>query len=1389
MPHTEKKSRFAWKTIKVFVSSTFRDFHAERDYLVKNVFPELRQWCEQYKLHLVDIDLRWGVSEQETERGEALDICLRGIDESRPFFVCMIGDRYGWIPEQSEINQETFERYELLGHQYNQRLSITHYEIEHAAFNPLKSNQELSRHSFFFLRDNHHLAKISSAKGFLVNRNKEYHDVFFETSKDNYLKLENLKEYILEKCKDNPDKVINYRPEFDNKETNPEDSSFKGRFTNKSLRPFGDKVFQSLNDAIRCEFPERISFLSKQESEQQSVPEQEYHESFIEHRTRLFVGRENVLAKLESYINGSSDKVLVVYGETGCGKSALLASFCRTCKNKSENLKESGILLIPFFIGASPSSTALPSMLRYFCSEIKKAFDIQEDIPTNDDELTGAFYKFLRLSPGQPIFVIDGLNQLDKALFGTNELDWIPSVLPGNAKMIISTLSFDSATKLSSLTNESVKVTPLEENEQIEIIRKLPNVFAKTLDQKLVNTLQQKQDEKLCHPTQNPLYLKVSIEELRVFGSHDKLATFIQYLPADVTDLFVHVLERLSKEYNKQIVERLFCVLECSRSGLNSNELIELMSPLDSSNEYFLILRQVREYLYHRGQLTDIFHQSFSDAIRKKYFTKGRILTGENKRKYHKLLADYFKNKGCQGGNWLEGDYRSVFEVDYHLLKSKRYKELVKLYFDESYLLRVCQYRDDQEESYYSGIFILINKLRYVLASDEELPDQFRKEIGSLLKILLDRTDIISGNPGIILNEIYNYYPVKLAEESIAGAVRLDKGSIDAGFITRRVSTPKVTISGHCCRVTDICVSSDGSRMLTAGKDGSIICWDYQSFNVEWNKKVHKGSALRVCLNSDGSKAISTDEAGNIYFWDVAKGVYETVVEARKKWRFSAFAEFVNDDILLMMDFGILFLWDTKSRMRLLEYKTGVPRLQKSEIAYNNNTIVAFLASQNIVKIYDIKKREVTDEHTFDYNIQQILFNDSGDELYIQTCDQYFYVLNIDTECLSEFKYGLYEIIFHSMSNNALFGISKHVDFEKINLDEKKSIKIENKISSRGYDNVSSIYVNKNNKHVIFGFECGTILITDAEVFAEIHKIEPAFSLCLADIDTTGNMVCGVAGKFNADSQRDGDQAVTIDKTGRVTKLDWLQHTNRVTGISACGRQAVISTDKDGTIVYWKKNKFLKKFQTSYRITCCSSDDENNVTAIGTEEGNVLLVEHTDNPLSLNSLSNLSRHSGWSCITLITDPLRVLTGSFDGVLFFTDDEKIRWGKRPTVHRCTSVAISKNEKISALGDVNGGILIIDNDTEGDNERHDYQESFHNGEITALAFSADGTVLFSAGNDNIIRAICVNRWEVITTTKCEGTVIKLKISKPHILHAVCANGFHFEYELKINTSLLQ
>jgi hypothetical protein len=54
-----------WKTIRVFISSTFRDMQAGQDHLVRFVFPKLRQELLQRRIHLVDGDLRWGVTSEQ----------------------------------------------------------------------------------------------------------------------------------------------------------------------------------------------------------------------------------------------------------------------------------------------------------------------------------------------------------------------------------------------------------------------------------------------------------------------------------------------------------------------------------------------------------------------------------------------------------------------------------------------------------------------------------------------------------------------------------------------------------------------------------------------------------------------------------------------------------------------------------------------------------------------------------------------------------------------------------------------------------------------------------------------------------------------------------------------------------------------------------------------------------------------------------------------------------------------------------------------------------------------------------------------------------------------------------------------------------------------------
>src|SRR4051795_13746800 len=120
-----------WTSVRVFISSTFRDMQAERDHLVRVVFPALRERLEPFRVHLVDVDLRWGVTREQAENDQALRLCLEQIDECRPFFLGLLGERYGWVPDR--LPDETLRRFPWLRDQPGR--SVTELEFLHGALN------------------------------------------------------------------------------------------------------------------------------------------------------------------------------------------------------------------------------------------------------------------------------------------------------------------------------------------------------------------------------------------------------------------------------------------------------------------------------------------------------------------------------------------------------------------------------------------------------------------------------------------------------------------------------------------------------------------------------------------------------------------------------------------------------------------------------------------------------------------------------------------------------------------------------------------------------------------------------------------------------------------------------------------------------------------------------------------------------------------------------------------------------------------------------------------------------------------------------------------------------------------------------------------------------
>lgn len=132
------------RELRVFVSSTFNDLKAERAALAARVFPELRGLAEARHVRFSEVDLRWGITDAQAAAGEVLPLCLAAIDLCRPYFIGILGSRYGWQPER--FSESLLHQHPWLSDYAG--CSVTEIEFRYGALNsPTRAS------AAFYLRD------------------------------------------------------------------------------------------------------------------------------------------------------------------------------------------------------------------------------------------------------------------------------------------------------------------------------------------------------------------------------------------------------------------------------------------------------------------------------------------------------------------------------------------------------------------------------------------------------------------------------------------------------------------------------------------------------------------------------------------------------------------------------------------------------------------------------------------------------------------------------------------------------------------------------------------------------------------------------------------------------------------------------------------------------------------------------------------------------------------------------------------------------------------------------------------------------------------------------------------------------------------------------------
>lgn len=771
---SQKESKaLGWEKIYVFISSTFNDMHAERDYLVKRVFPELRDWCERRRLRLVDIDLRWGVTEADASSKRALKICLERINDCRPFFLCFLGQRHGWTPCEEGISSDTFDKFPDLHDAVHAAASITELEIRHAILKPFASRDSQDRLvqyqpaecAFFYFRDPGYLDDLRGAVQQLLCTYTDEVRPEGETDEErhkrelSHLALIQLRDLIIKATEHHRRMIygVSWRMDLETPElamplqcpsmeegirrswrkqwnrfahlglsemeweipetkqslaTQYNATLTRGRLSGfHSLETRGDfppgselaRIIQrDLQQAIQSRYPNHVEVRSEDDLQL----EIDQHEQFVFLYSEGFVQRKGDFAELDEYAANTSKMLFALTAPGGLGKSTLLANWIDHYRTRIHSSPNETIHFR--FIGASDRSTSVYSLLQLLLREIKDItgkFD--GEIPYDPIKLRQTWLESLSAigNRGKTLIVIDALNQLQT---GLTDLNWLPQSLPENIKLIVSFKRGDEAAEelYQSWKDASVilsEVKPFQDlDDRRRLVKAYLSEYLKQLDEEHLDTLIQ------LEAASNPLYLKVVLSELRVFGAFMALAAKIRndFGNSPVT-AFQALLKRLERDpaYSplepEEAAPLLFGLLAHARNGLSVDELIDLfIQVLDlqdneksreaSSDTINLLLRQVRPFLARREGLHDIFYESLKIAVQECYVAK-RAEDQVPKRlaqEWHRYLARYFRGRVDPTRNraWSIKYPRALRDLPYHMLEGGLYSELFELARDESFL-------------------------------------------------------------------------------------------------------------------------------------------------------------------------------------------------------------------------------------------------------------------------------------------------------------------------------------------------------------------------------------------------------------------------------------------------------------------------------------------------------------------------------------------------------------------------------------------------------------------------------------------------------------------------------------------------------------------------------
>jgi tetratricopeptide (TPR) repeat protein len=634
------------RTVRVFLSSTFRDFAEERDLLVRQIFPELRRKFRERQVELIDVDLRWGITEEEAQQGKVLPICLAEIDRARPYFMGFIGERYGWIPASDQYDPSILQEQPWL-EEHRGGKSVTELEILHGVLN----DPTMAGRAFFYFRD----PKYSLAQG----------GAYLGESIEEEAKLNELKDRIRQ-------------------------SGFPVVEKYQNPAALAERVRADLWKLIDEAFP-------LEEVPDALTMERRRHEAYGASRLGIYLGGRKYFRKLDRAIHKTLGfKPVLITGESGGGKSALVANWMQ-----AHAVAHPKTLTFVHHLGAGADAADPLKLVTRLLREISRVTGEKLQLESEPQKIFDLLPEWLARASAHAqkhhtnwLLIFDGLDKLSSL----RDLRWWPGFLPQGIKLICSCLDGEvKDTALKRMKWTELGLCPLGKTDQAIFIKDFLARYGKFLTRPQLASVQ-------AHPLSgNPLFLKTLLEELRVFGVHVKLDSKItHYLNSQsIDDLFEKVLERIEEDAGKKPVRAAMEAIWASRAGLAQDELLAIAKLKPAA--WATIHNALDEALIDSNGRITFSHDYLRKAVEDRY-----LKSNSSKLDAHTRLAKWFESfpRNERASNRIVEELPWQWQQANNRLELKnwlRHRDAFETLFEENKyeLLSYCNYVG---EKYWSSI-------------------------------------------------------------------------------------------------------------------------------------------------------------------------------------------------------------------------------------------------------------------------------------------------------------------------------------------------------------------------------------------------------------------------------------------------------------------------------------------------------------------------------------------------------------------------------------------------------------------------------------------------------------------------------------------------------------